>query len=184
MKRAATLGLIAITLFACGGRTTLDDLSSGDAATPGSDGGIPGNDGGVIVDAIAPPPPSDAIAPPPFDGGPPPIDGGTTGTIQCGQSTCSASTDVCCVTFNGQSTSETCTPPNQCQGAQFDCSGAASCPPGEVCCGSFSQQKQGASCAPACQGGFQNPQICQTSAECPNGLTCKPTPLGFDVCRP
>ncbi|HEY1955298.1 MAG TPA: hypothetical protein VGH28_06790 [Polyangiaceae bacterium] len=185
MRRGIILGL-ATALVACGGRTTLDDSNTGDASTP-SDGGIVVKDGSLPFEGGPPPPPPDSgPPPPPFDGGPPPpIDaGGPGGPIMCGNAVCNAPIETCCVTFGGQQLNESCAPSGQCQGASFDCSGAASCPFGEVCCGSFSQQSQGASCAPKCQGGFQNPQICETDGECPQGTTCKPSPVGFKVCRP
>ena len=180
MKRGILLGLIAIAA-ACGGRTTLDDSITGGDASTGSDGGIVFKDGGVILDSGLPPP-ADA-SPPPFDGGVGDA-GGPGGPISCGNGVCNAPAETCCVTFNGQTLNETCTPAGQCSGASFDCSGAESCPNGEVCCGHFTQQSQSASCAPKCQGGFQNPQICETSAECPPNLTCQQSPFGFKVCRP
>jgi hypothetical protein len=180
MKRAALLGLITTTAFACGGRTMLADLPTDASVAPdggtSKDGGVIGQDGGVIVfDGGVPMP--DA-SPPPIDAGPPP------GIIQCGTSVCNGSTETCCVTYNGQTLNETCTPQGQCQGASFDCSGASSCPPGEVCCGSFSQTSQGAQCVSTCQGGWQHPQICETDTECPQGETCRSSPFGFKVCRP
>jgi hypothetical protein len=168
---------------ACGGRTTLDD-SIQDASIIGQDGGVIGKDGGPIQGDAQPPPP-----PPPEDGGPPPpppIDAGPPpgNPIDCGNATCNSSTEVCCVTFNGQTLNEACTPQGQCNGAPFACSSASSCSNGDVCCASFTQQKQSSQCQPKCQGGFQNPQLCATSAECPQGTTCKPSPFGFSTCRP
>lgn len=182
MTRWTSLALLA-ALAACGGRTTLDDSLTGKDASATNDGGIIVQDGGIILDSGFPPP--DA-SPPPFDGGPPPpLDaGGPGGPISCGNGVCNSATETCCVTYNGQSLSQTCTPIGSCQGATFDCSSASSCPPGDVCCAQFSQQSQSASCQPACQGGFQNPQLCASTAECPQGTTCKPTPFGFNVCRP
>src|SRR5512142_478392 len=111
MKRTL-LGLVVLVL-ACGGRTTLDDSVDDaglgvDGSPIGKDGGPIGVDGGPIgVDAgpigIDGGPIGVDAAPPPFDAGPPP------GPIQCGNTTCNASTDVCCVTYNGQTLNETCT---------------------------------------------------------------------------
>jgi hypothetical protein len=178
------LFLLVVCTAACGGRTTLDDLTDGDASVIGPDGGVIGKDSGPIqVDAQPPPPP-----PPPEDGGPPPpppIDAGPPpAPIQCGTASCNAQTQVCCVTFNGQNVTETCTPQGQCSGASLSCTSAASCTNGEVCCATLSQQQQSAQCQTKCQGGFQNPQLCATSAECPQGTTCKSSPLGLKTCRP
>jgi hypothetical protein len=186
MKRALLCGVVLCA--ACGGRTTLDDsvtdASVGtDGAPIGVDGGPIGTDGGPIgidggpIGSDSGPIQIDA-APPPFDAGPPP------GDIQCGTATCNASTQVCCITANGQTVNQACTPKGQCQGASFACSSASSCPNNEVCCATLTQQQQTAQCQPQCQGGFQHPQLCASSAECPPGLTCKPTPFGFDTCRP
>ncbi len=188
MKRTYLgLGLLVV-LGACGGRTTLDDSvddsgTSVDGSPIGKDGGPIGVDAGPIgidggpigVDGG----PIFVDASPPFaDASPPPT------SIQCGNTTCNSSTQVCCVTYNGQTLQETCTAQGQCQGGGFACSSASSCPNNEVCCATITQTQQTSKCQTACQGGFQNPQLCATTAECPSGLTCKPTPFGFSVCRP
>jgi len=178
-------GLLALCCAACGGRTTLDDsdfdasATNDDGGIIGKDGGPIGNDGGPIQVDASPPPPFDGGPPPPIDAGPPP-----PAPIQCGNSSCNAQTQVCCVTFNGQNVSETCTAQGQCNGAALSCTSAASCPSNEVCCATLTQQQQSADCEPQCQGGFQHPQLCATTAECPSGLTCKNSPFGLKVCRP
>ncbi len=177
------LGLLLISA-ACGGRTTLDDSDS-DASVL-QDSGIPVQDSGPIVtdsgpiqvDAAPPPPPIDAGPPPLPDSGPPPE------PIQCGNTTCNSQTQVCCVTFNGQNVNEACTNQGQCNGASLACTSASSCPPNEVCCATLTQQEQSSACASQCQGGFQNPQLCATSTECPKGMTCQNSPFGLKVCRP
>jgi hypothetical protein len=186
MKRTLVLGVVLCA--ACGGRTTLDDSVDGapigvDGGPIGVDGGPIGIDGGPIgIDGgpigIDGGPVDVDAAPPPFDAGPP------GNPIQCGNTTCNSSTDVCCVTANGQVVNEACTPIGQCKGAAFSCSSASSCPNNEVCCATFTQTQQTSQCQSACQGGFQNPQLCASTAECPNGLTCKQTPFGFKTCRP
>ena len=183
MKRIF-LGLLAL-VAACGGRTTLDDSTTDDASVLQDsgiivkDGGPISNDGGpIFVDAS---PPSTDAAPPP----PPPLDAGPQPQpIQCGTSTCDPQTQVCCVTFSGQTVTEACTNQGQCKGAELSCTSAASCPAIEVCCATLTQQSQSAQCAPQCKGGFQNPQLCATDAECPQGTTCKNSPLGLKICRP
>lgn len=181
MKRIF-LGLLVLGA-ACGGRTTLDD-SNLDASV-GQDGNVILKDSGpiqndsgpILVDA-SPPPPFDGGPPPPPDAGPPPQ------PIQCGNTTCNPQTQVCCVTFNGQTTNETCTPQGQCNGAALSCTSAANCPPNEVCCATLTQTQQSSQCQAQCQGGFQHPQLCGTDAECPQGTTCKPSPFGVKICRP
>lgn len=191
MKHSSLLGLFAIGLgsglVACGGRTTLDDLGDLDSGIITSDSGIIGSDGGIVPkDSGIVPPDAGPPPPPPLDAGPPPPQdaGSPGGPISCGNATCNSSSQVCCVTFSGQTVSETCTPQGQCTGAALACTSVAACPPNEVCCGNFSQTKQGSQCAPACQGGFQNPQLCAKNAECPKGTTCKNSPLGVKTCRP
>ena len=186
MKRTVFFGVLALGFWACGGRTTLDDSDFDASAT--QDGGVIGkdsgpiqNDGGPIQMDAAPPPFDGGPPPPPPDGGPPPP---PPGPIQCGNATCNPQTQVCCVTFNGQTVNETCTAQGQCNGAALSCTSASSCPPNEVCCATLTQQQQSSQCQPQCQGGFQHPQLCATDAECPQGTTCKPSPFGPKVCRP
>jgi hypothetical protein len=182
MNRALSWALLVV-IAACGGRTNIgDDDLVGDANTPldGSiivpkdsgiviqDGGIIIEDGGVIIEDASVPP-SDASG----------------GSIACGNATCNANVDVCCVMFQNQMESESCVAKGQCQGgAALDCTSAASCPANEVCCASFTQQNIGSSCESQCAGGFQNPQLCAQSSECPKGQTCMNGPFGFKICRP
>jgi hypothetical protein len=169
-------------LGACGGRTTLDDTETD--ASVGQDGGIIVKDGGPIQNDSGPI--QVDASPPPLDAGPPPLPdaGPLPGQIQCGTSTCDAQTQVCCVTFNGQTVNETCTAQGQCNGAALSCTSAASCPPNEVCCATLTQTQQSSQCQNQCQGGFQHPQLCATDGECPQGQTCKNSPFGLKVCRP
>ncbi len=167
---------IVVGIAACGGRTTLSDdtsLVDGSTTFDGSitpDGGVIIQDGGVIIPDASPP----IDASPPQEAGTP---------ITCGTTTCTTP-EVCCVTFGNQQVNYACTQQGQCQGASLDCTSAANCPPNEVCCASFSQQSVSSGCAPQCQGGFQNPQLCATNAECPQGTTCKSSQIGFKICRP
>jgi Cys-rich repeat protein len=163
---------------ACGGRTDLGDETAPEDGSVGldvvlPDGGIvPGDSGGIDAGQ------SDGGTLP--DASPPP-DAGTGTPIQCGTTTCDSDTEVCCVTFMGQTVSETCTSQTACSGFSLTCSSAQNCDNGEVCCASF---PTGAQCAPACKGGFQNPQLCASSSECPKGQTCQTTPFGYKICRP
>jgi hypothetical protein len=177
------LGLLLIAA-ACGGRTTLDDTDT-DASAPPQDGSIPVQDSGpILIDGG--PIEVDATLPPPLDAGPPPLpdSGPPPEPIQCGTTTCDPQTQVCCVTFNGQNVNETCTNQGQCNGASLSCTSASSCPPNEVCCATLTQQQQSSQCASQCAGGFQNPQLCASSTECPKGQTCQNSPFGLKVCRP
>ena len=168
-----------MTIAACGGRTNLGDdepILDGSVVVDASitpDGGVI-QDGGIVVFDVAPPPDDALPPPPPPDGGP----------ITCGKVSCNSATEVCCVTFGNQQVTYACTQQGQCQGASLDCTSAASCPSNEVCCGNLSQQNIGSQCEPQCAGGFQNPQLCATSAECPKGTTCKSSQIGFKICRP
>lgn len=176
--RRALLGLVC--LVACGGRTELG------GETLGEDGGIIPTDGSVSDSpnsrdvTVSDGPILPDVAPPPFDSGPP-----VGPPIQCGMTTCNSADQVCCLTFMGMTGGASCTAPTACMGIPLACSSAIDCPMGEVCCGSFGGMgaPPGSRCRPMCMGGFNNPQLCASSAECPTGLTCQPTPFGYKVCR-
>ena len=166
MQHLHALGL-ALVLVACGGRTMLGDLSS-DGGTLAVDGGTPIGDGGVID-----------------DGGVVVVDGGGPGgAISCGQTTCNASSQVCCVTFSGQTPNEACVDVGQCQnGVSLTCTSALACPHGEVCCASFTQTSAGSQCEPSCPTGPGEAQLCASSAECTGGRKCRVGFGGLHVCR-
>jgi hypothetical protein len=164
--------ILAATLLACGGRTDLGERVE-------VDGGLPPEDASgldIAIGDVVGPPDVGIDSLPPVDAGPPP-------GIQCGTDICNPQTEVCCVTFGGMMIQESCTDPMSCGGAALTCSSAQSCPMGEVCCGFFMMGNAGSKCEPMCKGGFQNPQLCATDAECPMGQTCKNSPFGFKTCR-
>ncbi len=175
-RSLAFTSLLLALASACGGRTTLDDSTTTDSGTEldaivGVD--VSGQPDSSFVDVVVGPPDGGVTV----DSGPP------NPPIPCGTSQCDPSTEVCCVTFGGQTLSETCTAPTACNGAALTCASAANCPLGDVCCANFSQTTPGSQCALKCQGGFQNPQLCALDSECPTGETCKNGPFGLKICR-
>jgi hypothetical protein len=144
------LALAAMPLFACGG----DDDGSGDGIgsdTPAdaSSGGGGGGGGGAADSGSG--------------GG---ADAATgTGTIECGDDTCDAETEECCVGEGGQ----TCVPLDSCETQTFTCDGPEDC--GEqVCCAAQGGGEGGTGCAdPGTCGGSV---ICRSTEDCPDGQEC------------
>lgn len=102
----------------------------------------------------------------------------------CGTTACDLKTNECCLTpppyvatCNPQGT--TC--PGQ---AIFNCVDETDCPSGEVCCGVANETAGTAGtecqdiasnnnqCSPAPSATMASAQVCQTTAECKNGMTC------------
>ena len=113
-----------------------------------------------------------------------PISGGSgPGPITCGDATCTAGAEVCCIGLGpGGGGDPSCVPTGECEEASLACSDAASCPGGEVCCVDFGGPMDiNSSCAPEC-GGFPSVQLCASDAECLDGEPCQEVFGGFLVC--
>ena len=168
--RAYLITLTGLTIAAgCGGAVE-------DTLTTNLDAGGSVTDGSVrpTVDATVMPPPDSAVSPPP------------PASVPCGDAgTCDPSVQVCCVTLQGQQVFNACVAKGSCKGSSFACTSAANCPQGQVCCGTLSGGGAiNASCKTSCQGGFQEPQLCKSNAECTApGDTCQPAVGGLSVCR-
>ncbi len=195
----AVSALALVLLIDCGARTTLEaggpTLRHGSGST-GDDGGEsnPGDngasDGGAVPMMPNPPPTMPSTMPmmpnPPMPMMPNPP---TSRQIACGTMSCDSLIQDCCVQVVAGIV-VTCAPKGQCAlGVSLSCSSAANCPTGRVCC--LSQPMRGipsAMCSPACGiagGGFvPGIQLCGSTAECPMGSTCVPTPLGASTCNP
>jgi len=187
----AVSALALVLLIDCGARTTLEaggpTLRHGSGST-GDDGGEsnPGDngasDGGAVPMMPNPPPTMPSTMP--MMPNPP-----TSRQIACGTMSCDSLIQDCCVQVVAGIV-VTCAPKGQCAlGVSLSCSSAANCPTGRVCC--LSQPMRGipsAMCSPACGiagGGFvPGIQLCGSTAECPMGSTCVPTPLGASTCNP
>jgi len=165
--------IVSLAAVACGGSvassddTSLDGSTStsNDATTSSLDGSTTGSDGGVVT----------------VDAGPP------VQPVACGDAGCDPSTQVCCVTVKGpQNIQQQCVANGSCQGSSFSCTGSANCPNGEVCCADFQGGGGGGSvtttCKSQCAGGFQEPQLCQSAAECPPGDQCRQIFGGLKAC--
>lgn len=143
-----------------------------------------------------PPPPADAapVTPPPADAAPPRLDAPpmpppAPNTISCGNGTCVAGLQACCVT----ATSSGCIPfAGVCVGGAIRrCDGPEDCDGGRVCCAQPQNTGTGTNFRTACsrpaectqQGGVA---VCKTTADCPPNRTCGPVsfPGGtISVCR-
>src|SRR5579883_65517 len=98
--------------------------------------------------------------------------GAATGSVACGGALTCAPPNVCCAGLGG--TGNRCVSQTTCSSMMGDvylCGGAANCP-GQICCVTFGAGANGgdlASCQATCGGGGMA-QVCQSTAECPNGL--------------
>jgi hypothetical protein len=169
-KRSAVL--VALTMVACGG-----------AADNGSDAG-PGSTEAGGMDAVGADD-SSSVDTGVADDSAVITDGGISpGQTLCGQTTCNAATQVCCVTGQGSS----CTAVNACNGNPIVCSAASSCGAGDVCCAMLGGRRDGGmgittSCKPSC--GFGSVELCSSSADCMNGEQCQPLGMtGYQACVP
>ncbi|MDP9000165.1 MAG: hypothetical protein M3O46_08645, partial [Myxococcota bacterium] len=116
--------------------------------------------------------------------------GGTAsmGAIVCGMAGSCMSPDVCCPGGGtGGGGAEICATPTACTAAMGDsyaCTGKANCASGQVCC--VVQGSNGnpdtAQCQATCTGN-RHYQVCQSSAECPTGRTCRMGNVALNVCR-
>jgi hypothetical protein len=130
-----------------------------DGGFGGRDGGFGGRDGGGMV------------AP---DGGP---DTGLT----CNGTSCDPATQDCCLSRQGL----TCADKGSCPGASLSCTSAVACTTGQICCATIASGTLQSGCATSCdEDGGMSIQLCATDAECVNGQSCVPGPLGGGTCGP
>ncbi len=160
------------------------DDGSSDASSPASDAGeggtSPVGDGGVdgggeeagIADAGA----HDASAP---DAGT--ADAGSVGTIPCGNSTCTAASQVCCY---GATAQPDVHGHGACNGTPLDCRSTANCHAGDICCLSGAGANAKATCevGASCGGGVQlcANGDCAANETCFQGLCVRAGTGGFD----
>jgi hypothetical protein len=170
-----------LAVAGCSG-VTLDGSPTHGRASTGGNGGSPEDGSAPSVPPLNSPDATSVTSPPPAADASSPLPGATsaqTGTIQCGQTTCAAATEDCCLSFQGA----TCVPRGgACQGATLECTGSNNCSIG-VCCGSFGGGGGGAAgttCEPACSG--RQVQLCATDQECPEGEQCRSAVVGLSVC--
>lgn len=194
MRTLLRHSILALALVACGESYETDSDASlppaADASPPieSMDAGGP-----VLVDSGTSTPSDDAggVVPPtdggtltPLDGGTvSPLDAGTTPSdagpaeVTCGMTTCGAA-EVCCVSFGGGMTTQTCTAPDACMGATLACDGPEDCSGGEVCCLTGGLSGGGSRCAPAagCMA-----RTCREDSHCQTGAMCCPF-MGSGIC--
>ena len=107
----------------------------------------------------------------------------TVTPIPCGMGACDPSTQFCCIIF--QPASQMCLATGSpCMGAALSCTSASSCTSGDVCCADIMGTKVSSSCKPKCAGGFMEPQLCASSAECTPPDTCRMILGGYKACAP
>jgi hypothetical protein len=111
------------------------------------------------------------------------VDGVNTGEastgLPCGMTTCSSTTQECCVTRTGATS---CTPKGECDGGvAITCNGPEECPvSGDVCCAELGHGTPSVSCTTmaACHGYV----LCQSAADCPDMEPCDPGLDGYKYC--
>jgi len=77
-----------------------------------------------------------------------------------------------------------------CMGLALACGDATDCSGKDVCCIAFNIASVlgggavtgSSSCKATCPTGTGNGQLCSTSNECPQGVTCQSTEMGGSVC--
>jgi hypothetical protein len=109
-------------------------------------------------------------------------DGSTPGQIECGNTTCDASTQECCTTAAGPSC---IAKGGTCYGSVALCDGPEDCNTGEVCCGRNYGSSRGLRCATTCNNGTV---VCHLDSDCGSGERCcgTETIAGYSVttCTP
>jgi hypothetical protein len=124
-------------------------------------------------------------------------DSSSSGTISCGNATCTLPAEFCCVTTSQGTQSQTCaTDPASCKGqgdSPVQCTSSTQCPQGQVCCGSNANNfYSDVSCQPApcggTTGGVEHVQFCdpQSPGDCPpDAPRCQQSMVlgGFFVCQ-
>jgi hypothetical protein len=200
-----------------GGGVTSDGGPNADGTGGGADATSAGDGGGAAPDAsvgddapVAPPPAVDAAVGPPDAGTGVPVDaaaaqdsgtvvtdsGPPAATVSCGNATCMAPAEFCCVTFNQGGQQEACaTDPGSCMGqggSAVECTTSAQCGAGQFCCGTKpnSNSYSDVSCqaSPCGSGGADQIQFCdpQGPNDCPPGAPrCQQSTIlnGFFICQ-
>jgi hypothetical protein len=139
MKRAALVGLVAVSTVAFAACAA---FGTGDSPSASSDGGdedrSPGGDGAVTT-----PDGGDGGA----DSGQGSDAAGDLGTVRCGDVACQLPDEVCCA--NSQGPQGCVSSGGPCNGAKLACDSPANCAAGNVCCFGLS----GAACHESCGSG-------------------------------
>lgn len=189
-------GLVAVLVAACGGKV-LDSSTLGGGAGDNAGGGGAGAGADPTTGTTGGTGTTTGSAPAPTPSGP-------SGTVACGSSACNVATEQCCVTFggggpgSGPGADGACVPVGKCNGdIALSCASGKNCPGGQVCCADLNGDVASATCQTTCVGGFGpgappppgpagdgSVQLCASDSECPKGMTCRQTPLGFGVCQP
>lgn len=106
--------------------------------------------------------------------------------LPCGNTVCDAGTQSCCLTQNG----EFCVGADEgCPGIELTCTGAANCGANELCCLVGSMGNIGSECVADAEcpngpgPGNNGVQLCESSAECPQGKVCEPNMFGVLRCH-
>ena len=200
MRRLTWLALLVapiVAAVACGGSDGAvsgnddgggGDGGSNDATVGGNDGGG-GSDGGGSNDGGGT---GDVAVGEAGNGdGSATVDGGLPsdpGAVSCGASTCTTSTQYCCIRFefDGGVADASCVADDAggaaCQTFKERCNEAADCDAGSVCCAELlaggSSTCRKASTDPNDLCGAGGVQLCRTNTECATGVTCNVVTCG------
>jgi hypothetical protein len=173
-----TSGLLA-GLLGCGGRTPANN-DQHDAGVVTDGPYLVDDAGNLVLDDAGNPVPVQQDAAAQGDGPvtqsdaalPQQDSGSTPGVIQCGQTTCDATTQKCCIAGGGGGggTASCIDATAQCQGATVACDGPEDCPTGEpLCCASYGGGGGGGvTCTATCQG----VRLCRLDTDCNSGDKC------------
>ena len=178
LRRALTL-IVIIGLVGCGGRTPANN-GQDDAGTAADGPYLVDDAGNLILDDAGNPIPvqqdaagqDDGPVTPPQDAGQQDDTGSTPGIIQCGQTTCDATTQQCCVTGGGGGVTTECIDITaECAGLDITCDGPEDCPTDvPICCARFGGGGggSGVTCTDDCRG----ETLCRLDADCGTGEKC------------
>ena len=195
------MALVATIAVGCGSRSNIDTGPTGVHASRGasgsgtstSSGGVGGSPGGISSSGLGSSGgfsssgfgSSGGFSSSGFGSSGGRIDGGSSGSVQCGLTTCDAATAQCCAQIGlGGAFTGTCSPKSApCPGlVTLACTSSTNCPSGDQCClsvvlGGPAGLGAMATCETACGQGGPNGslllQLCATDAECSSGKTCR-----------
>jgi hypothetical protein len=111
-----------------------------------------------------------------------PGDGGTgMGALACGDMLTCTPPDVCCAGGANMCMSQTSC--DAMGGDVYTCTGKANCPADQMCCVTACGAPGGGDIAQCQADCMDAPQVCQTTMECPNAMTCMGGAAALTTCQ-